>query len=644
MSPLQRVVRMLGVLALLMANAVPSVVKGSTTNYYAAQGGEYPPAGILQGDHTHPSLSFNTTGGLVTWQDNNTDGDGLGISAMRLDGGLSPMFGTFRVNQNGAGDQENPQVALLEAGGSVFVWQGGPQSYQHIYARFQNSSNVWITGDVMVNTDTNHYQVNPAVAVLASGLVVVTWSSYGQDNPDGLQGVYAQIFRPGGQKVGGEFLVNQFTSFNQRSPAIAALPNGNFVITWVSEMQRYSVSVGSGGTVSGTYNSVDIYARLFDYSANPLGNEFLVNTSTNICANPSVAAASDNSFMVVWGQKDLVTLNNSWDVFSRSFNSAGTGGAVQTVNTQLYGDQYAPRITYSGTDYLVVWTSMGQDGSREGVFGQVLHSDGSGAGGEFQVNSTALNSQMYPTVASDGNGRFCAIWSSYTGDYNSMQLEAQRFATTLQPLSPPNAPIVTPVNSSRLTVTWAPVAGFALSNYDLYIDGSATATVVTNNMYSMTGLAPDSTHTFILDYVLADGRRSPQSPAASGTTWGSDDNSDGLPDDWQTIYWGSSWQSWPAPNSKLAPNGPTVLQVFQWGANPFDPSTWLTQSIIQNSQGSFLQWNTRPGSIYQVVSSTDLHNWTNVGSPRFAAGTTDSVFLGLSSNGLVSYRIVRIRY
>jgi hypothetical protein len=643
MSPLQRVVKSLGVLCLVLA--APSVALSQSTNYYAAQGGEFAPAGPLAGDQINAQTALATWGGFLVWQDNITDGDGFGISAVRLDSSFSPTLGNFRVNQAGAGDQENPQVALLKGGGAVFVWQSGQPSFQHIFARFLNSSNLWVTGDVMVNSDTNHYQISPAVAVLTNGNVIVTWASFGQDNADGLQGVYAQLLSPTGQQIGGEFLVNQFTPYNQRTPAVAAFPNGNFIITWISELQRFSQSAGSGGYVSGTaYNSVDVYARIFNPAGTATGSEFLVNTGTNTCADPQVAAATDGTYTVVWGQRDKVTINNSWDIFARQFNAAGVGGTVEIVNTQLYGDQFNPRIAAIGTDYLVVWTSLGQDGSKEGVFGQVLHGDGSQAGGEFQVNTSFLNAQKFQSVASDGVGRFFVVWSSYVGGVNSLDLYAQRYATTLQPLSPPGAPIVTPVNSSRLTIAWAPLAGFNVSNYDLYIDGSTAPIIVTNIMWSMTGLAPDSTHTFILDYVLVDGRRSPQSSPGTGTTWGSDDNSDGLPDDWQTMYWGSNYQNWPPSNTKLTPHGPTILQVFQWGGNPFDSSTWLTTTISQTSEGWFLDWNTKPGSIYQVQSSVNLSSWTNVGSPRFAAGTTDSIFLGISNNGLVSYRIERIRY
>ena len=143
--------------------------------------------------------------------------------------------------------------------------------------------------------------------------------------------------RPAGKKVGGEFLVNTFTAFNQRTPAVAALSGGGFVVVWVSEQERVTDAAGSP--------SVDIYGRLYNASGAAAGGEFLVNTGTNICANPSVAASADGGFMVAWGQLDPVNRTNSWDVFARPFSSTGAGGTARRVNTFTFGDQYAPRIS-----------------------------------------------------------------------------------------------------------------------------------------------------------------------------------------------------------------------------------------------------------------------------------------------------------
>ena len=547
-------------------------------------------------------------------------------------------------------------MTLLQGGGAAFVWQSGKLSFQHIMARFLSSSNLWITGDIQVNKAAN-FQLDPAIAALANGNVVVTWGSFGQDNADGLQGVYGQILSPTGQKVGTEFQVNQFTPFNQRTPSVAALPNGNFIIAWVSEEQRLSAAIdGQGqtdggatnavdatGVTPGSFNSVDIYARIFNSAGAPQTDEFLVNTANSVCANPSVAVALDGTYIIAWSQKDSVVLNNSWDVFARQFNSANVGGTATLVNSQQYGDQFAPKLSSVGTDYLAVWTSMGQDGSREGVFGQFLKGDGSHAGGEFRVNTTVLNQQIFPTVASDGVTRFLTVWSSFTGVANSLDLYAQRYASTMHRLTAPSAPYVIALDSFSLSVSWPPLAGLNVDHYELFVDGSTSPTNLTSDMWSDLNFNPASTHTFQLAYVLADGRVSPLSATASGTTWGADRNNDGLPDDWETLYYGANKSNWPKQGAftQLAP-GVTVGDVFNWGANPTNQSTWLKQWITHTPEGLFLNWNTVPGGFYQVLTTTDLQNWTYLGSPRFEAGTTDSLYLGTSPNGY--YQIVRNRY
>jgi hypothetical protein len=631
MSLLQRISKTLGIFSLAIAG--PIIASGQLG--YVPQAAEYAPAGNLPGDQAHPQLALKPSGGLMVWEDNVSDGNGLGISAVRLDSSFSSPFGGFRVNQQGTNDQERPHISLLNNGGAAIVWQGGKQGFQHIYARFLSSSNTFVTGDVMVNATTNYYQINPVITTLPNGNVIVSWSSFGQDGS--MQGIYAQQLTAAGAKVGAEIPVNQFTSYNQRTPAIASLSSGGFIIVWVSEQQRHVAST------NGTIASVDIYGRLYNSAAVPLGNEFLINTGASICANPAVAAASDGSFCVTWDEKDVAVINNSWDIWARTFSSAGLGGTVRRVNTQVYGDQYAPNISVSGTDYFVVWTSLGQDGSREGVYGQFLRGDGSLAGGEVRVNTSTLGSQMQPALASDGTGRFLAVWMSFIGGLNSYDLFAQRFATFQQPLVPPDRPFVTPINSSRLSLAWPVLAGFNVANYDLYIDGSANPTIATNNFWTMTGLSPSSSHSFRLDYVLTDGRRSPLSATSVGTTWGADDNSDGLPDDWQAMYWGANSANWPAPSTLLGLGGPTVLQAFLSGSNPLDPSTWFMAKTIMTSQGEFLIWNTQPGSIYQVMNAAKLDaSWTNLGAPRFAAGTNDSIFLGHSQSGF--YKVSRLRY
>jgi len=635
---------------------LPVAVIGQST-YYTTNGTEYPVVGSLPGDQVLPDVAVTTAGGFVVWQDNITDGTGWGVSARRLDSTLSGTLSTFRVNVQGANDQQNPRVAMLKNGGAVFVWQGGKPSNEHIYARFLTPTNTFITtNDILVNTFTNNFQINPAVATLASGNVVIVWGSFDQANANSLQDVYGQMFSPTGQKIGSEFLINQFTTYNQRTPSVAALAGDGFVVAWVSE-QESIVGVPNGNAVAPNqqaYPSIDIYARLYTVAgtnAVASGNEFLVNTDSNPCAHPGVAAGTDGGFMVAWDAHDMNSPRaNSLDIRARSFTSAGagSGSAVVRVNTYLYGDQYAPRISPLGTDYLVTWTSLAQDGSREGVYGQFLRGDGSEFGVEFRVNTTTVSSQMQPAVASDGVNQFLVVWTSYIGAPYSFDLYAQRYlnvAAALQPMAAPfvYAPFVVVSNryQPQLRVSWPLVIGLSVSNYEVYVDSVTTPTAVTaSNVWVMTatnGLTADSTHSFYVDYVTTDGRRSPISPPASGTTWGSCNYmNSGVPCDWIAEMYPSS--PWPSNvNAPIVPGGPTVYQVFLSGGNPLDPNTWLQTTLANTQQGLYLSWNTQPGLTYQVQVTTNFTAWTNLGGPRFAADYSDSIYVGGSSAGY--YRV-----
>jgi hypothetical protein len=198
--------------------------------------------------------------------------------------------------------------------------------------------------------------------------------------------------------------------------------------------------------------------------------------------------------------------------------------------------------------------------------------------------------------------------------------------------------------------------GISVSNYEVYVDGAASPTALTtSNVWTMTaanGLTTNSTHSFQVDYVTTDGRRSPLSPSASGTTW-SGLNWGGIPFEWMTEYYGnltvtfngsSVVYNWPSPNVPppgVSASAPTLLQIFLSGGNPFDPSTWLQTALTRTSQGMYLSWNTQPGFTYQVQVTTNFTSWSNLGSARFAAGTSDSIFVG--GGGMGYYRVLLLR-
>lgn len=414
-----------GVLAFgaLSASADPSVTVTAGSERILTDG--------LAGDQSAPGLALGAGGAFLVWQDNSVHTSGLRVRAQKFDGaltaGAAPLDGSVIATKTTTGDQENAQVVALDNGGAALVWQGGYRGKQAIYARILGSNGVFATKDIKVNSYGKNYQITPSVTKLADGNLVVVWASLGQDGS--LLGVFGQRLSPTGAKLGKEFQVNQTTLFNQRTPSVAALKNGGFVVVWISELQRGEASV-------------DVYSRIYDASGVATNGEFALNPAANhVCANPVAVGLPNGGFVVAWSQNDDpvrgsggsvsdivgVRSTNSWDIVGCFFDANGLAGTPARLNTYTYGDQYAPKLAVSGDRCLAVWTSLGQDGSREGLFGQFLALNGDRVGEEFGVNATTVSRQIQPSVAVDGAGNFSVVWSSFRGGLRGFDIYARSF-------------------------------------------------------------------------------------------------------------------------------------------------------------------------------------------------------------------------
>ncbi len=609
---------------------------------FGPQGSEYRIAGELVGDQVMADIAQSSGGGLLVWQDNHTDGYGSGISAVRINEAGTATYEAFRVNTIAADNQENPRVARLTNGGHYIVWQGGPLSQQSIFGRMLDAGGQFVNAaDVRINTHVGSGKIAPVVAGLAGGGAVVAWSSLGQDDAGNasrlrnrLQGVYLQRIGANGALQGSETLVNQTVEFNQRTPAVASLNNGKFVVTWVSEKL-------SGSGEFEKIDAVAIYGRIYDgATGGALTGEFPISTSTNICASPSVVGTEDGGFTVVWSEKDIADSEGSWDISGRHFATAAAGSGLPAfkVNTFTYGDQYRPTIRGGGAQQMVVWTSLGQDGSREGVYGRFI-SLGQPVGGELQLNTQTISRQIHPTVGASSDDSFTVVWSSFVGGAGSLDLVAQRIAATLPKAG---SPVVSALSSYELLVAWPAMAGFDVAEYHLFVDGQAEPVIVNDIFRKVGGLYPGTSHSFRLAYKLTDGRLSPLSDAVSATTWGADNNFDGLPDDWQRTYFGEAESGWGSALADSDGDGVNNRTEFLAGTDPRNSASVLRLSIGQTPQGWQVNWDSVPGLVYRLQYSSDFNAWSDVGGYRFAPGTRDAAFVDAIS-GMAYYRVIRIR-
>jgi Ca2+-binding RTX toxin-like protein len=326
----------------------------------------------------------------------------------------------FQVNTYTSNNQSNSTVAIDADGDFVISWQsfGQDGSGYGIYAQRYNSAGVAQGNEFKVNTSANNDQSNSTVAIDTNGNFVISWQSLGQDGSG--YGIYAQRYNSAGVAQGNEFKVNTSASNDQSNSTVAIDTNGNFVISWQSLDQD-----GSG---------YGIYAQRYNSAGVAQGNEFKVNTTTSKSQlNPTIAMDSDGDFVISW--QSLSQDGSGYGIYAQRYNSAGVAqGNEFKVNTTTSNDQKNPVVAMDlSGDFVISWTSYGQDGSYDGIYAQRYNSAGVAQRGEFKVNTFTTSYQKNPAVAMDADGDFIISWQSLGQDGSSDGIYAQLYKSGVPP-------------------------------------------------------------------------------------------------------------------------------------------------------------------------------------------------------------------
>jgi len=102
-----------------------------------------------------------------------------------------------------------------------------------------------------------------------------------------------------------------------------------------------------------------------------------------------------------------------------------------------------------------------------------------------------------------------------------------------------------------------------------------------------------------------------------------DSDNDGLPDAWEMTYLGTL-NGTAASDSDL--DGLSNMQEYVLGSNPNLASSGRPATSVASGPGGFVfTFPTILGRTYQPQVSTDLSNWSALGSPMVGDGTSQSV-------------------
>ena len=238
-------------------------------------------------------------GFIVFWE--GSDGDLRGVFGRRYDRASEPVGAEFQVNTYTLGVQGDMAAAVSPSGAFTVVWTSGALNDQDgdhagVFGQRFDADGQRLGGEFQVNSFTTSNQYLPDVAINRLGQAIVIWTSKEQDGS--INGVYGRRYGADGALLGAEFRVNEITINNQRDTSVDADENGNFVVSW---RQDYDA----------------IKARRYDAQGVPRGGEFIVAQGGGERVEaPQVTSDRRGNFIVAWQQGPL---SQPADIYARRY-------------------------------------------------------------------------------------------------------------------------------------------------------------------------------------------------------------------------------------------------------------------------------------------------------------------------------------
>ena len=266
-----------------------------------------------------------------------------------------------------------------------------------------------VVSEALVNEWAAGDQRAPAVAVFPDGEYAVAWESVGQDGSG--VGVYARIFSTDGTPQTDEFQVNETSQGVQQAPDVATLEDGNVVVVWSGN------SAAGGGVVT----------RVFDGNGNSQTQEEKISLSNGEVTDSPSVAAGPGGHLVAWTEGDSFVEASS--IAGRFFPSEGIApDPVALSPADSFATDQASVAAFPDGKFVVAYhhCPMGSSGSPDGdgcgVYARMLSATGQPEGAEFILSEQTSGGQRQPRVAVRDAGVFSATWANenpvFVDDWN----------------------------------------------------------------------------------------------------------------------------------------------------------------------------------------------------------------------------------
>ncbi|UQA64072.1 MYXO-CTERM sorting domain-containing protein [Polyangium aurulentum] len=221
---------------------------------------------------------------------------------------------------------------------------------------------------------------------------------------------------------------------------VVAWTGTTYVVAWETEL--------------GGISTWDIAGIALSPLGVPLGPSKAISQAGNTQRHPAIAAGGGQA-LVVWEDLRNGTSN---DIYGARV--AANGAVLDASGLQIgaaTNEQNRPAVAFDGTSWVVAWHDY-RSGTNHDLYAARVTQGGQPLDAAGIAVSTATGSQMYPAMASDGNGTFI-VWRDYRSG-SSYDIYGARLSTAGAVLDASGIVISTATGSQRY-----PALGFDGTNY-----------------------------------------------------------------------------------------------------------------------------------------------------------------------------------
>ena len=344
-----------------------------------AGGAAMPPTVLPEG---YPNIAGLSGGGYaLAWeQEIVVNGIGTNVIFTAVYDAQGNQVSTPHAASGGIGESSLPDVTALPTGGYVVTWglQVASDNSDVAMAVFDNTGQQ--VGAVNVSNspgieDFIAFRATP-VAALSNGNYVVTWSS---GTADAGHDIYTVIYNNQGQQVAAPTDVTNSSGVDDGDAQVAALANGGYALSW---------------TTQGVFQQL-IYTAVYDAQGDQIAAPVVVAGG----ANPGIAALANGNYALLW---------NNGGIFTAVYDAQGQqiSGPVNVSNG------FADEITaLSNGAYALTWEGQIADGSYD-IFTAVYGAQGQQLVAPYNVSNSPGVDDFLATAAAQPNGSYAITWSS----------------------------------------------------------------------------------------------------------------------------------------------------------------------------------------------------------------------------------------